>query len=165
MAYSSPPIGLPYIQGLSEELQRIFGEHGITIFHRPFNTIRSMLVHPKDKAEKQDKCGVVYQVPCASCPSFYVGETARSMGKRYEEHAKTDKESAVLEHTQSLGHSISFEDVRILACETHYNARKIREALEIYKAKPSLNRDQGVEIPPVLQPSRPAPSNDPRGSL
>ena len=58
------------------------------------------------------------------------------MGKRYEEHSKTDKESAVLEHTQSLGHSISFEDVRILASETHYNARKIREALEIYKAKP-----------------------------
>ena len=126
-----------------------------------------MLVHPKDKAEKQDKCGVVYQVPCASCPSFYVGETARSMGKRYEEHAKTDKESAVLEHTQSLGHSISFEDVRILASETHYNARKIREALEIYKAKPSLNRDQGVEIPPVLlqllQPSQRAPTNHPRG--
>ena len=63
---SSPPIGLPYIQGLSEELQRIFGDHGITIYHRPFNTIRSMLVHPKDKAEKQDKCGVVYQGICCS---------------------------------------------------------------------------------------------------
>ena len=164
---SIPPIGLPYIQGLSEELQRIFGDHGITVFHRPFNTIRSMLVHPKDKTEKQDKCGVVYQVPCASCPSTYIGETARSMGKRYEEHAKSDKESAVREHTLSSGHSISFEDVRILACETHYNSRKIREALEIYKAKPSLNRDQGVEIPPVLlqllQPSQPAPTHNPRG--
>ena len=29
---SIPPIGLPYIQGLSEELQRIFGDHGITVF-------------------------------------------------------------------------------------------------------------------------------------
>ena len=78
---STPSIGLPYIQGLSE-LQRIFGNHGVTDFHKLFNILKSMLVHPKNKTEKQDKCGVVYQVPCASCPWVYISETARTMGKR-----------------------------------------------------------------------------------
>ena len=112
---------------------------------------------------------MVYQVPCSSCPENYVGETACAMGKRFEEHKRTDKESAVKEHTLASGHSISFEDVRILACEPRYNARKIREALEIYKSKPSLNRDQGVEVPPVLlqllPTSRPAPPTTTPGPL
>ena len=37
------------------------------------------------------------------------------------------------------GHSISMEDVSILTQEQRFGARKIKEALEIYKRKPSLN--------------------------
>ena len=124
-----------------------------------------MLAHPKDKIEKIDKCGVVYQIPCDSCPSTYIGETARALGDRFKEHSKSDKESAVREHTLSSGHSISLENIKILASESRYNPRKIREALEIYKNNPKLNRDQGVEIPPVLlqllQPPSQGPSNIP----
>ena len=128
-----------------------------------------MLVHLKDKTEKKDKCGVVYQVPCASCLSVYIGESACAMDKRFQEHTKTDKESAVTDHTLSSGHSTSFENVRYLACKSQYNPRKIREALEIYKAKPSLNKDQGVEIPQVLllllQPSQTGPPSNPHETL
>ena len=42
------------------------------------------------------------------------------------------------------------EDVTILASEPRDRARKIKEALEIYKRQPSLNNDQGLEINPVL---------------
>ena len=72
------------------------------------------------------------------------------MKKRFDEHSKSDKESALLEHLKKSGHSISFDDVSILSSEPRYNARKIKEALEIYKHKPTLNRDQGYEIKPVL---------------
>ena len=145
-----PVVGLPYIKGASEELQRIFTEHGVRTFHRPINTLRSLLVNPKDKTKIEDKCGVVYNIPCASCDDFYIGETARKMKKRFDEHSKNDKESALLEHTKKSGHSISFENVSILASEPKFNARKIREAMEIFKHRPTLNRDQGYEIKPVL---------------
>ena len=143
-------VGLPYIKGASEELQRIFTEHGVRTFHKPINTLRSLLVKPKDKTKIGDKCGVVYNIPCASCDNFYIGETARKMKKRFDEHSKNDKESALLEHTKKSGHSISFENVSILASEPRFNARKIREAMEIFKHRPTLNRDQGYEIKPVL---------------
>ena len=42
-------VGLPYMQGTSEALTRVFKAHGVGTYHRPINTIRSMLVHPKDK--------------------------------------------------------------------------------------------------------------------
>ena len=56
----------------------------------------------------------------------------------------------MLEHLKNTGHSLSFDDMRVLANEPKYNARKIKEAIEIYKGKPTLNRDQGYELPPVL---------------
>ncbi len=157
----TPTIGLPYIQGLSEELQRIYKDHGVNVYHKPVNTLRSLLVKPKDKTHKKDKCGVVYNVPCASCEDFYIGETSRSLGKRFEEHSKSDRESAVLEHIKRLGHKLSFDDVRVLASESNYSARKIKEALEIHKSNPTLNRDQGVEIPPVLLQLLPSSRRDP----
>ena len=153
---SAPSVGLPYIQGLSEELQRVFRNHGVATYHKPSNTLRSHLVRPKDKQEKKDKCGVVYLTPCGTCDDFYVGETARALGKRFQEHTSTDRESAVLEHLRSTGHSLSFEDVRVLASEARFQERKVREALEIHKRRPSLNRDQGYEVAPVLLSLLPA---------
>ena len=47
-----PTLGLPYIQGLSEQLSRTYKSHGVYLFHKPSNTIRSMLVHPKDKTPR-----------------------------------------------------------------------------------------------------------------
>ena len=52
-------IGIPYCRGLSEHLQRIFKSHNIQVYHQPWNTLHSMLVHPKDPVEMTKKCGVV----------------------------------------------------------------------------------------------------------
>ena len=160
----SVPVGLPYVAGLSEELQRVFRNHGVSVYHKPFNSLRSLLVKPKDKQKKENKCGTIYHVSCGTCDDHYVGETARALGKRFREHRWSDDQSAVLEHLKSSGHSLSFDDMRVLASETNYSARKIREALEIYKAKPSLNRDQGFEVAPVLLQllPRPGPDRQPR---
>ena len=148
---SRPPlVGLPYIQGLSEELQRIFKTHGVNSFLKPTNTLRQILVKPKDPTPKEQKCGVVYNVDCGVCEDSYVGETARKLKTRFDEHRKSDTQSAILEHMKKTGHSLSFENVNILVSEPKLPSRKIREALEIYKRRPSLNRDQGQEIPPVL---------------
>ena len=72
------------------------------------------------------------------------------MVTRFIEHTRSDKESAILEHVTNTGHSVSLENVSILAREPRFGARKIKEALEIFKRRPSLNRDQGVELQPIL---------------
>ena len=64
---------------------------------KPYNTLRAMLVSPKDKTEKLNKSGVVYHVKCADCPASYVGETARSLGTRLTWHKRPN--SAVAEHS------------------------------------------------------------------
>ena len=79
---------LPYIKGLSEKHTNIYRDHGTSTYHVPINTIRSILVHPKDKTPDANKCGVVYKFSCPQCTDTYVGETSRSLGTRFKEHSR-----------------------------------------------------------------------------
>ena len=76
------PVAIPYYRGLSEKLQRIFKTHGVPIYHLPWNTLRQSLVHPKDKVDKFQKCGTVYQIVCGSCDEQYIGESKRTLKQR-----------------------------------------------------------------------------------
>jgi hypothetical protein len=144
-----PPIGLPYIRGISEPLERIFRKHEISIYHKPVNTLRQQLVHPKDSTPKGKKTGVIYQIECQTCNRLYIGETARSLDKRLDEHRKTTT-SAVNEHVKDTGHKIDWEGVKVIGKEDNWAKRKIKEAIAIRKNKPSLNRDQGWDLPPIF---------------
>ena len=145
------PVALPYIKGLSEQLQRVFKSHGVNVYHKPFNTLRSQLVKPKDKPDKLKKCGVIYSVKCDVCNKEYIGETARTLGVRYKEHTDGRHDSAIQDHlNQSPGHKTSQDNVSVLAMEDNWMARKIREAIHIHKKQPALNRDKGTEIPPIM---------------
>ena len=56
---SSVSAPLPYIQGVSEQLTRVFRKQGVSTYHKPINTIRQQLVHPKDPTPMTKKCGVL----------------------------------------------------------------------------------------------------------
>ena len=66
-------VGLPYIRGTSKKLARIFKNHGVGAYHKPLNTLCSILVHPKDKTPDHKKCGVDYEIQCLECPAQYIG--------------------------------------------------------------------------------------------
>ena len=51
-------VPLPYVHGLSEKLTNIFHSHGVGTYHKPYNTIRSLLVHPKDKTRIATSVGL-----------------------------------------------------------------------------------------------------------
>ena len=143
-----PMVGLPYMKGISEPLARIFKGHGVTIFHKPINTLRRQLVHPKDTTPKMNKTGVVYEIQCKTCKGCYIGETGRTLGKRIEEHKKSSS-SAIYEHQVTQRHSIDWDNPRILEREDNTTKRKLKEAIQIKKRNPSLNRDSGMDLPPI----------------
>jgi hypothetical protein len=143
-------VRLPYISGLSEKLTTIFRNHNVGTYHKPINTIRSFLVHPKDKIADAKKCGVVYQVNCANCDATYVGEAIRSLNTRYNDHCKTTgATTAVGDHLKQHKHKIKLDDVQVLAREDNFWKRKIREAIEIKTECPTLNRDAGYDLPAI----------------
>jgi len=58
---------IPYVQDLSESVSRVYKRHSIPTAMRPFQSIRSLLVHPKDKHRPQDICECVYKIPRNNC--------------------------------------------------------------------------------------------------
>ena len=59
-----PMLGLPYVAGLLEQLGRIDKSHNIHIYHKPANTLRSMVLHHKEKTPKEHRCGTIYNITC-----------------------------------------------------------------------------------------------------
>ena len=141
---------IPYVQGLSEQLHKIYKKHGVSTYYKPYNTIRNFLVQPKDKTPDTRKCGVIYHLHCKDCPQTYVGETSRAFETRLKEHKKLKGPlTAVGEHLTTLGHHLAEDNTKIIGREESYWPRKIRESIEIRIRKPEMNRDAGYYLPPV----------------
>ena len=73
------------------------------------------------------------------------------MSVRLGEHLNPKKlpQSAVCEHCTERGHNISEDNVKIIARQDHKWRRKIKESIEIRQRKPTLNRDQGYDLPRI----------------
>ena len=141
------PIGVPYVKGLSETVVRLLKTEGINAYHKPYNTLRSMLVKPKDRTPKGELSGLVYHIKCANCDHHYVGETARNLETRFKEHTtRKSTNSTVKEHLEVEGHSCNIEDVIILEKEDNWYRRRVKEAIHIRRLQPTLNRDSGFEL-------------------
>ena len=53
------------------------------VYFKQTNTLRQLLVRPKDKLDKERVVGPVYHIQCEDCPTSYVGETERSLKARF----------------------------------------------------------------------------------
>ena len=139
----------PYVQGVSEKVKRVFSNYGISTCFKPHQTLRQLLVAPKDKTKVQEQSGVVYRIPCEGCNKDYVGETKRTLGERVKEHAANiaNNLSAVAEYHQKTGHKPDLDNIKVLCREDKLIPRKVREAIFIRKeTSPTLNRDGGREL-------------------
>ena len=77
---------LPYVQGVTEKIARTLKQHDIAAAMKPHTTLRSLLVHPKDKRDPANTTDAIYEIPCMNCNSCYIGETGRTFNTRLEEH-------------------------------------------------------------------------------
>ena len=70
-------ISVPYFPGESESFKKIFMYTTIQVCFKGVNTLKSMLMHPKDKISMDQKKDVVYHWECQAdgCKSSYVNET------------------------------------------------------------------------------------------
>ena len=145
-----PSIGLPYVQGLSERLSKTFRKHGVSVYHKPVTTLCSILVHPKDKTPRDKKCGFIYEITCDQDPAYvYIGETKRPLGKRFKEHTNLTIPTRVGDHCNATGHSVSLDNTKVLSREPQWTKRKVKESIYVKKSTPSMNREQGYQLPPI----------------
>ena len=128
------PVVIPYIKGFSEQIRRVLGKYGIPTYFKPTNTLRQLLVKPKDPVDKENVVGPVYKIKCEECEATYVGETERSLKARFSEHRRpssTTSEVAKHKHTDQPEHTEELDNTEILTTEPRWFERGVKEAIYI----------------------------------
>ena len=134
-------ISVPYFPGLSESFKKIFKYTPIQVCFKGVNTLKSLLMHPKDKVSTEQKKDVVYHWECQAdgCNSSYMGETCRALGERAKEHSKSST-SAILKHCMDHHHPLpSINNFTIVDKDPSQVTREAKEAIHIRRLDPSLN--------------------------
>lgn len=88
------PVVMPYIKGVSEQLTRTFKAYNTPAFFNPTNTLRQILVSPKDKTHKDQVCGPIYYIQYGDCEACYIGETDRSLKAQFLEHRRSSSSTS-----------------------------------------------------------------------
>ena len=132
-------IVIPYTKSISESIKQACGKYGIQVHFKGNQTIKQILMKPKDKDPKDSKSGVIYsyQCPHLDCNEEYIGETSRMLGERRKEHIK--QPSPIHGHAQTTGHSIENHNFNIIGRQ----ASTIKESIYTRVNNPTLNQNIG----------------------
>ena len=134
---------VPYYRRLSESLTKVCNRHGVQVYFKGGNTIKNLLVAPKEKDPILKKIGVIYRYKCnrVDCDDEFIGESSRVFGGRFKEPQKAL--FPIFDHFNTTGHSITTDNFSIVGREDQNLKRAIKEALFIRVNNPSLNRNIG----------------------
>ena len=118
--------------GLSESFQQLFKYTPVQVCFKGQNTIKSMLMHPKDKVDQSLKKDIVYQWSCtkSNYKSSYIGETSRSLCEWVKEHSKEGSNSAIYQHCSAKGHPPpNIDQFKVIDQEKSQIAHEAKEAI------------------------------------
>ena len=127
---SKPYIVVPYVKGIHENCRNICRKHGIEMYLKGGNTIKNLLVHPKDRDTILQKSGVNYRYKCGRVDfeEEYIGESARTFAEKFREHKRPPHPSMMSQHHWSVTVCKNF---CIVGREDQSIARAIKEAVLI----------------------------------
>ena len=125
---------------------RIFGLGGLFLLLLLVfleETLKNILVSPKDKDNTTSKSSVIYSYTCGEidCDEEHIGESGRTFGERFKEHLKAP--SPIFLHQNNSGHETTLNNFRIIGREDNNLARTIKESMYIRVNNPTLNRNIG----------------------
>ena len=85
-----PYMVVPYAKGLSESLNNVCRKHGVQVHFKGGNTIKRLLMTPRDKDPLTKKNVIIYRYKCdgVECDDEYKGESSSTFGQRVKEHLK-----------------------------------------------------------------------------
>ena len=85
-----PHMVIPYYKWISESIKKTCSKHGVQVYFKGGNTMKNLLVAPKDQDTIQKKSRVIYRYKCdrVECDEEYIRESSRTFGERFKEHLK-----------------------------------------------------------------------------
>ena len=147
-------VTVPYVKGASEATERILRKNGVSVAHKPKNTLHGALTKVKDKEKPEEQAGVVYNVRCKDCDAHYVGETGKRLSSRVQEHQRAinrkDISSAIFKHCEEHRHEVDWQGAEVVYRDSRKSSRLFLEAW----ASDSTSINRCINLNPVYQASR-----------
>jgi hypothetical protein len=144
---------LLYFPPITNNIKKIFAQHNLKTAQYSSNKIKTIVGSTKDKTELLQKSGI-YKITCQGCNHVYIGQTIRTIQKRFKEHISKFKnchpdQSSVAKHlidncNSNLNHNITEDNLFLLQEVNDYKKMDAFESLFIIKEKsPLMNADLG----------------------
>ena len=134
---------VPYHQDLSQRVKKTCSKCGVQVHFKGGQTIKSLLMAPKDNDLINSKSGVIYRYQCneQGCGEEYMENLAEPLQKG----SKSIKNplSQYFDHCNTSGHKININKFTIVGREDQNITRAIKEAILIRVNDPSLNKNIG----------------------
>ena len=122
----------------------------VQIIFKGCNTLKTLLMHPKEKIPAKPCQDVVYQWTCSTenYSSTYIGESSRCLKSRVKEHS-TSSTSTIFQHGSTCNHPK--EDISWFKILDQDRKQVSREAIQIRRNNPALNPNIGkMNIPKIF---------------
>lgn len=133
-------IALPYVQNLSEKINKICKPYNITIAHKNQNNLAPLFSKIKAETTKFKQTNVIYKIPCNDCPNVYIGQTKQYLQNRINQHkAESSNITALKKHRINTEHNFNFNNTTILHKEKNQKVRNVLEMIYIKKDNNSVN--------------------------
>ncbi|XP_062539001.1 uncharacterized protein LOC134207295 [Armigeres subalbatus] len=127
----------PYVPCLSEKIQKILRQNGLTLAVKPKNKIKNSIFSKlKDSVPPGQQKNVVYSVPCGTGDGkVYIGQTGRKLDTRISEHKndvkRKDNRTGLTQHTLFDGHNFNFDKTKIIERIDDQESRMTAETFHI----------------------------------
>jgi hypothetical protein len=153
----SKTVSLPFVNKLSQRISRSLKKADIRCTMVPNNTIRDFLRPLKDPVSTEDTSNCIYKINCTECDASYIGETRRRFKSRLTEHKAAVRnanttDSALATHAIDFLHPPHWDGAKIVAKDSSFRTRRLKEAVEIINQPNPLNRNEGMKIPETFIP-------------
>ncbi len=140
---NSDMLCLPYVQGLSEKIEKQTKDINVRTVFTAKKMIRNYLTKVKTPRNSLDHKGVVYSIPC-ECGKGYIVDMGRTLTQYISEHKRAvkndDNNNALAVHDKKSSHNIQWDQASV-ATRGHW-----KEGIAIKENKNSLNLDKGFQI-------------------
>ena len=118
-------------------------KYGVQVHFKGGQTIKDLLMAPKDKDPITNKSGIIYRYKCSEdgCEDEYDWRVCKNFCRKV--HGTPEVPSPIHDHNNISGHKVTITNFTIIGREDQNLTRAIKEALFIRVNDPSLNRNIG----------------------
>jgi hypothetical protein len=141
-------VSMGYTPIITNKLKSIFNKHDMMIVYKNNNKLIDLLGSTKDKRHELKQSGI-NRSKCSQCEAVYIGQTKRSVEKRFKEHLKAIEQkhkfkSAFAAHALESKHlTTTIEDVKLLKRVNEERSLDAYECVLILNTENTVNLDNG----------------------